>query len=268
VSGAGVVYVTRADGAALSRANLPDTTFLTAVPVGALPTDVAFEPSGTLAYVTNQASGNVGIVDVATNTQVDAIPVPGDPFRVVVSPNGQRLYVTTNVGELLLIELPSKTIRVTYVLGSASNGLAFHPNGQLLYGTTMGGLVFEVNTVTDSARGLFTLGTLQDIAVSRDGAELYIAKEDGNLEIRSAPTGGLITEVPAAAGAFGLRLSPDGRHLYAGIVSGGVVRVIDRATRGVVRSIPITDPRRIAFDRYGTTAVIASQAGNTVYFVR
>jgi len=85
---------------------------------------------------------------------------------------------------------------------------------------------------------------------------------------RSAPTGALITEVPAAAGAFGLRLSPDGRHLYAGIPSADAVRVIDRATRGLVRSIPINDPRRIAFDRYGTTAVIASQSGNAVYFVR
>lgn len=267
VSPAGVVYVTRADGM-LSRADLPATTFETTVTVGQVPTDVAFDPSGARAYVTNQWSQQVGIVDVATNTQVDVIPVPGDPFRVVVTPDGQRLYVTTNVGELLAIELPSKTIRVTYTLGSASNGVAFHPNGILLYGTTMGGLVFEINTATDSARALVTTGTLQDIAVSRDGAELYIAKENGNLEVRNAPTGGLITEIPAAAGAFGLRLSPDGRQLYAGIVFGGVVRVIDRATRGVIRSIPVDDPRRIAFDRYGTTAVIASQAGNAVYFVR
>ncbi len=267
ISPAGVVYVTRGDGM-LSRADLPDTSFATTVTVGQVPTDVAFDPSGTRAYVTNQASQQVGIIDVATNTQVDVIPVPGDPFRLVVAPNGQRLYVTTNVGELLAIELPSKTIRVTYTLGNASNGLAFHPNGQLLYGTTMGGLIYEVNTVTDSARGVSTIGILQDIAVARDGSELYIAKENGDLEIRSAPTGGLITEVPAAAGAFGLRLSPDGRQLYAGIVSGGVVRVIDRATRGVVRSIPINDPRRIAFDRYGATAVIASQSGNTVHVVR
>jgi len=268
VSRAGVAYVTIADAGALGRADLPDTTFAITVPVGAQPTDVAFDPTGTRAYVTNQASGNVGIVDVATNTQIDVIPVPGNPFRVLVKPDGSRLYITDNAGNLLVVQLPSKAMYAAYSLGAPSNGIAFHPNGVLLYGTTTGGLVFEINTVTDSARAVLTTGILQDIAVARDGSELYIAKENGDLEIRSAPTGALITEVPAAAGAFGLRLSPDGRHLYAGIPSADAVRVIDRATRGLVRSIPINDPRRIAFDRYGTTAVIASQSGNAVYFVR
>jgi YVTN family beta-propeller protein len=267
VSPAGVVYVTSGDQA-LRRADLPGTAFAATVTVGQTPTDVAFDPSGARAYVTNQLSQQVGIVDVATNTQVDVIPVGASPFRVLVSPAGQRLYVTTNAGELLVIALPSKAIQVVYLLGSASNGLAFHPDGVLLYGTTMGGLVFEINTATDSARGLLTTGVLQDIAVSRDGSELYIAKEDGNLEIRSVSTGALKSVLSAAAGAFGLRLSPDGRQLYAGIVGGGVVRVIDPASRGVIRSIQVPDPRRIAFDRYGTTALITSQATSTVHVVR
>jgi len=267
ISTAGVAYVTSLDGF-LSRADLPATSFGITVPVGQVPTDVAFDPSGARAYVTNQFSRNVGIVDVATNTQVDVIPVNGDAFRVAVTPSGQRLYVTTNANNLLVIELPSKTVRLEYALGGPGNGLVFHPNGVLLYGTTMGGVVYEINTVTDSARALLTTGVLQDLAIAHDGSELYIAKEDGNLEIRDAASGALITELSAAAGAFGLRLSPDGRQLYAGIVFGGTVRVLDRATRAVVRSIPISDPRRIAFDRYGTTALITSQSTNTVHVVR
>jgi YVTN family beta-propeller protein len=268
VSPAGVVYVTRLDAAALSRADLPDSTFPTAVAVGSVPTDVAFDPTGTRAYVTNQASRNVGIVDVATNTQIDVIPVNGDPFRVLVSPSGTRLYVTTNADNLLVIDLPAKTVHAEYLLGSASSGITFHPNGVLLYGTTIGGVVYEINTVTDSARGLLTTGYLQDIAVSRDGAELYVAKEDGPMEIRNAATGVLITTLPAATGVFGLRVTPDGRHLYAGILFGGEVRVFDRASRALLRTIPVAnDPRRLAFDRYGRTAVITDQLG-AVYFVR
>ena len=266
VSRLGVVYVTRLDAAAVSRADLPDSTFLTTFDVGVVPTDVAFDPTGARAYVTHQASRNVGIVDVATNTQIDIIPVAADAFRVLVSPTGQRLYVTTNADNLLVIDLPAKTVHAEYHLGAASSGITFHPNGVLLYGTTISGMVYEVNTVTDSARALLTTGYLQDIAVSRDGAELYIAKQNGEMEIRSAPTGALLTTVPVATGVFGLKLTPDGTQLYAGILFGGVVRVIDRATRTVVRTIAVpNDPRRIAFDRYGRTAVIANQDGSVVF---
>jgi len=267
VSPAGVVYVSRLDAAALSRADLPATVFSTTAAVGAVPTDVAFDPTGTTAYVTNQFSASLGIVDVATNTQVDAIPLNGDPFRVVVSPNGQRLYVTTNANNLLVIDRASKAVLVEYLLGAASSGLAFHPNGVLLYGTTIDGLVYEINTVTDSARGLLTTGLLQDIAVSLDGSELYIASQTGPMEVRNAVTGMLITTVTAATGAFDLALSPDGAHLYVGIVLSGPVHVLDRATRTVIRSVVVSDPRRMAFDRYGTTAVVADQTG-AVHFIR
>jgi YVTN family beta-propeller protein len=268
VSLGGAVYVSRLDAAQLSRTDLPDTTFGATAVVGAHPTDVAFDSAGTTAYVTNQLDAQLGIIDVATNTQVEAIPLTGNPLRVAVPPGGRRLYVTSAASDLLVIERATKIIRVRYLLGTPSNGLAFHPNGVLLYGTTIGGLVFEINTVTDSARALLTTGVLQDIAVSPDGVELYIAKEDGAMEIRDASSGILFTTVSAATGAFDLAVTPDGAHIYAGILSAGAVRVIDRATRGMIRSIPgILAPRRMAFDRYGTTLVVADEAG-AVHFIR
>ena len=268
VSRSGVVYVTRLDAGLMTRFDLPVITVSGNVAVGSFPTDVAFDPTGARAYVTNQGSQQVGVVNVATNTQVGVIPTGGDPFRVLVSPTGARLYVTTNANDLLAIDLPGGTVHARYALGSASSGIAFHPNGVLLYGTTIDGMVYEVNTVTDSARALFTTGYLQDIAVSRDGAEMYIAREDGPMEVRATATGAHIAYIPIASGAFGLKLTPDGRQLYASILFAGEVRVIDRATRTLVRTIPVgSDPRRVAFDRYGRTAVVTEQTGE-VYFVR
>src|SRR3989449_11259672 len=84
VSRHGVVYVTRLDAESLGRAKLPHTTFSDGVTVGSVPTDVAFTHDGKTAYVANQFSDNVGVVDVGRDTQVDVIPVIGDPFDVIV----------------------------------------------------------------------------------------------------------------------------------------------------------------------------------------
>ncbi|MGH7567449.1 MAG: YncE family protein [Gemmatimonadales bacterium] len=85
ISAAGVAYITLVQAARLGRTNLPTRSFGTTVPVGSVPTEIAFNSTGTWAYVTNQFSQNVGVVNVATNTQIDVIPVRGDPFEVVVA---------------------------------------------------------------------------------------------------------------------------------------------------------------------------------------
>jgi YVTN family beta-propeller protein len=258
------VYVTRLDAARISRADLPTLTFGDSVTVGQTPTDVAFDPMGATAYVANQFGNSVGVVDVATNRQIRTIAVNGNPFRVLVSPDGRRLYVTTNAANLLVIDRTSGSTVLEYSLPSPSNGLAFHPNGVLLYGTTLDGLVYEIDTATDSARALTTTGMLQDIAVTRDGGQLIIARQDGPLEVRDTDTGVLLQTVGAASGVLGLRLSPDGTRLYAGLLSGDV-RVLDPRTWTVVQTVSVSSPRRIAFDRLGAVAAIADESGAVVF---
>jgi YVTN family beta-propeller protein len=73
VSSTGVVYLGQPDLSRLIRADLPATTFTTAVSVGSQPTEVAFNSTGSNAYVTNQFSQTVGIIDVASNTQTTTI---------------------------------------------------------------------------------------------------------------------------------------------------------------------------------------------------
>ncbi len=58
------------------------------------PTGVAVLPDGTRAFVSNEGSGSVSVIDTADDSVVDSITVGDFPNRVAVSPDGSRAYVT------------------------------------------------------------------------------------------------------------------------------------------------------------------------------
>src|SRR5262249_19515421 len=61
-------------------------TVVATVPVGARPIAVAITPDGTHAFVTNQNSNTVSVIETATNTVVATVPVGAAPFAVAITP--------------------------------------------------------------------------------------------------------------------------------------------------------------------------------------
>jgi YVTN family beta-propeller protein len=60
-------------------------TVVAKVPVGAFPVDVAVTPDGSLAYVTNNHSNTVSVIDTAANAVVATVPVGVNPFGVAIT---------------------------------------------------------------------------------------------------------------------------------------------------------------------------------------
>jgi YVTN family beta-propeller protein len=270
VSAQGLAYVTQLDAAALTAANPSTLALGGAVGVGSVPTDVAFDPSGTTAYVTNQLDGTLGIVSVASGVQVATVPLGGDPFDVIVSPDGARVYVTTNANQVVVVSAATRAVIGTIPTAAGPQRLAFHPNGTFLYvATIFGGVVHEINVATMLVTRTFVVGgTPQGMAVSPDGAELYIANEAGWLDVWSLGGNTLLSSIPLPASGFGLAMTKDATQIYVSLFALGKVAVIDRLGRTIVNQLFTGgDPRRIAFSADGLTALIANQAG-WVDFVR
>jgi YVTN family beta-propeller protein len=267
VSRTGIVYCTLLDAASLVRTTLQIDS-LTAVPVGQVPTDVAFSPDGTWAYVTNQWAHTVGIVDARTTRQVHAVPVSGDPFRVAVGPEGQQIYVTTNTGNLVLIDPAMRRVGRTVHLGGNLNGLSINAAGTRVYVGDVGGAVYELDAAGDVLRRLVVPGRPQGLGLSADGRELYAAGEDGDLIVVDLETGADIARVALGAGGFGLAVTPDQTEIWVTAPTAGRVFVLDRAARTIRSTIELGGrPRRLAFDRSGALVVIADEAGS-IRFVR
>jgi YVTN family beta-propeller protein len=267
VSRAGLVYCTLLDAAKLIRTSLTSDS-LSEVAVGAVPTDVAFDPLGTTAYVTNQGDQSVGVVDTRTGSQVAVIPLEGDPFRVAVAPDGGSLYATTNRGTLVLIDPRTRKVARSLPLGGNLNGLAINRQGTRIYVGDVRGGVYELDADARVLRSFPVSGAPQGLAVSADGTELYAAGEGGDFIVVRLDTGAEVSRIPLGAGGFGIAVTPDDTQIWITAPTAGHLFVLDRKTRAIVQTIALGGkPRRLAFDRSGRAAVIADEAG-AIRFLR
>src|SRR6266852_4390768 len=66
------------------------------------------------AYITNQNSSTVSVIDTATDTVIATIPVGLNPFGVAVSPDGSKVYVTNlSAGTVSVIDTATNTVSAT-----------------------------------------------------------------------------------------------------------------------------------------------------------
>jgi YVTN family beta-propeller protein len=153
------------------------------------------------AYVPNEKSGTVSVIDTATDGVTATIDTGGKPRGIAVSPDGGTLYVSEQTSSsLLLVDLASRQVRERIVLGESPEG----------------------------------------ISLSRDGALVAAASEIANgvvlLETGGAKRKWTIA-VPGKNPEHAV-FSPDGRWLFVSAEEGAQVDVIDVARKAVAGSVP------------------------------
>jgi YVTN family beta-propeller protein len=225
---------------------------------------VTVDATGTYAYVTNQFSSNVGVIDLASNAQVATIPVSGDPFRVKLSSDGSMLFVTGNADSLFIVDVASREITGRLAVGLDANGLAQDYTGNRLYVSNQSdGTVSEVDLTTRAVlRSIPVGGHPQELVLSPGGTLLFVADESGSVQVWSLRAGSKRREILVPGGAFGMAVSPDWRQLYISSSMGGAVYLVDWKTGAYLKTVTTGGtPRRIAFSADGTTAMVANEGG-------
>jgi len=93
------------------------------------------------AYVTNESSNTVSVIDTLTDTVVKTIAVGETPTGVAASPDGSKVYVA-NADSHTISVIDTKTNRVVATIvegiGPGPLGVAFTPDGQHAYVTNFG----------------------------------------------------------------------------------------------------------------------------------
>ncbi len=261
----GTAWVTRLHAALLERLQLQPLSSTGVIRVGIAPTRVIIAPSGERAWVTNQFTKDVAVVDLSCQRRTGSIAMEGDPLGAALSPDARTLYVTTNLDRLSVCALTDNGGRIvrSTPLPQACTELAVHPAGNRVYAPTWkAGTILELDARSLSVMHRYEVGGQPlGIAISADGLRLYSGNERGWIDLVHLPTGKIVrrtfdTPVDEVA------LTPDQNVLYASLRTSGRIAMVNAFTLACVGTVETGGlPRHIAFDALGRVAIVANEAG-------
>lgn len=244
------------------------------IPVGQTPGFVAVSPNGHHAYIANQDTQRITVLDTAVNQVTATIPIPaGPPQFLAFAPDGRKLYVS--------IFNDQRTIHLVDVIDTASNTVvatipqparpflpAVTPDGKLLYipnhDTTS---VSVVDTASNTVIAQIKVAPNPHwVAFSPDGRWAYTANHESNLvSVIDTTTREVVATIPVSTSPHSLAVHPT-RPLVVNVnYDASSVTVIDTNTRKVVATIPVgNNPQDIAWAPDGRFAYVVNEGSNTV----
>lgn len=105
-------------------------TKLTEIAVGEEPRSVVITPDKKFAYVTNQVSGTVSVIDLTSQSKVTDIIVGAEPYGIALTPDAARAYVANSASNTVsIIDTATNTVVGTIKIpGVQPRGVAITNN--------------------------------------------------------------------------------------------------------------------------------------------
>lgn len=227
--------------------------------------------SAGLAYITNNISNSISVINTATQQVINTIPLSSgtSPDGVSVSPDGKHVYIG-NYGNNTLTALNTSTnSSVTIPSVIAPIGMyVSRDNTRLYVASNSLGLVYvyDVNTNSQIAQISVGRGPIGMIS-SADDSRLYVANSlDNTISVINTSTNSTINtySLPANSSPGWIVISPDGGKLYVPDYLSNYVSVINATTGAVITNIAVDkEPGTIAMSPDGNRVYVVNEvAGN------
>lgn len=276
-------YVATRVSRGVSLINTANNAVLNFAPTDASAHSIVAGLSGRWVYVATGSSG-ISVLDAATAEKKDAIPIVVNgaavnagggptlnPQGLAISPDGRHLFVSDNQGggPVVVIDIASKeaVAAFSHDLDWMPLGIAVHPDGQRAYfaftdTVTSSGVVrvFDTVTMTPTATSILVGARPTGLAVTPDGAKIYVSNYLGNsVSVIDASTNLVTTTVAVGLGPAGLAISPDNSRVYVVNKMSNIVSVINVALDTVVETVAVdSGPEGIAISPDGRRAYVTN----------
>jgi YVTN family beta-propeller protein len=200
--------------------------------------------SSYLVYVTNEASGDLTVID------------PNQPEAVATIPLGKRPRGIRASGGLLYVTLSGSPFAPPGVDESTLPPPDRSADGIGVVDPRQNRLVNKIYAGSDP----------EQFALSLDGKTLYASNEDASsLSIVDVASGKLITTLPTGEEPEGVTLSPDGKFVYVTSENDGTVSVVDTAAAKVVKTLKVgRRPRSVEFLPDASRAFVTNENDATL----
>lgn len=226
------------------------------------------------AYVTisGHQYDSVAVIDTASKAIIANYPIDGIATDVAVSPDGTRIFVGRighDVG-LAVINTFGRTANIAIAdgVGRTVDAVRVSPNGRFVYVATSDADCGTLHVV-DAAKARVVrevpiASPVRDVALSRDGALLYVASFDthwgGSVDVIDTAINEITAKVGIGGAPMQLALSGDGARLY--IADYEHVAVLCTETNSVIETLAVTGaPSCVAVSPDGTRLYVADHSG-------
>ena len=225
---------------------------------------------GQTAYITNDASNFVSVIDVTTNTVTANIPTVVYGWGITVSKDGSRVYFGNWADSIVrVINTSTNSVIASIHLGSNfQNGLAISPDGSKVYAVSgfYKGTVSVINTSTNVVSA--TIGGFffpKGIAISPSGMVAYVSEENDSVKVIWTPTNSVFSSIHVSGNPGGICFSPTSSYVYVACASSGTISVINTSTNTVSATIPVgSNPWGICVSPDGSKVYVANDSSNSV----
>src|SRR5258708_2996798 len=190
-------------------------------------------------YVTNEASGDLTVINADTQEAIGTFPLGKRPRGIKASPDGESLFVALS--------------------GSPNAGPGVDPKTLPPPDRNADG-IGEIDTATYKVKRIIHAGNdPEQLAVSADGARLYVANEDAaQVSVVDIASGNVIATAKIGDEPEGVTIRPDGQVVYVTSEDEGAVYAIDTGTNKVLKKVPVGHrPRSIGFLPDGSRAFVS-----------
>lgn len=207
------------------------------------------KPGGYRIYVTNEASGDLTIIDSNSMAAIAKVPLGKRPRGIHASPDGKTIYVALSGSP---------------IAGPGVDESKLPPPDKSADGIG----VFDVAS-QKLVRMIHSGSDPEEFDLSRDGKTLYVSNEDvGGASILDLGTGKIVKEIKTGEEPEGVTVSPDGKLVLVTSEDAGTVAVIDTAKQELIDNIKVgRRPRSIAFLPDSQRAWLNAENDGTVVLI-
>jgi PQQ-dependent catabolism-associated beta-propeller protein len=218
-----------------------DTMESTAGGASATPTE--------LAYVTNEDSQDLNVIDTRADSVVATIPVGTRPRGVRVSRDGRTVFVALSGSPKCPPTMPDEECE------------------KLKVDKTKDGIAVVDVAQRRTARVLPGGSDPEAFDISQDGSTLFVSNEDAHTaSIVDIGSGNIRSTVAVGKEPEGVRIQPDGAAVWVTGETDNNVTLLDTKTGKVITKIQVGKrPRDLAFSPDGSRAYVTAEIDGTVW---
>jgi YVTN family beta-propeller protein len=247
------------------------STVLATLTVGQTTQGIAIDPNLGLAFVSNNGSGTVSVINIANTNIVATIPVGSSPRDLISDSATSRVYVVTDTSPGAITIIDEKTLAVSGTIPVGNDprqAAADFLIGELYVTNRADNTLSVINLATNTVTAVVpVVAAPGGVSVNHTLGKIHVVSNGVNaISIVDQATH---AAVRVAVGTMPVGVGVDERsgHVYVHNVVDDTVSVVDSASGAVIATLPVgfgTSANTVSVSAVYHRAYIANYTDNTV----